>query len=102
MRIIMLVLAFSLCILSAIWACQLNYSTRAKEKQILEINKKIDLTSNRIRLLKAEWAFLNSPSRLSKLVDENFFSLNLVPISKKNLSYDLKSFKKLNEKFYDE
>ena len=75
----------------------MNYETRAKKKQLIEINRKINFTLNRIELLRAEWAFLNSPERLSKLVDENFLSLNLIPISKKNIFYDIKTIKNINE-----
>ena len=78
MRIVLLTSLFILCVISTIWAYQMNYETRAKKKQILEVTKKINFTLNRIELLRAEWAFLNSPERLSKLVDENF--LNLLPI----------------------
>ena len=75
----------------------MNYETRAKKKEILEITKKINFTLNRIELLKAEWAFLNSPDRLSKLVDENFLNLNLIPISKKNIFHDVKTIENLKE-----
>jgi hypothetical protein len=97
MRIVLLASFFILCVISAIWAYQMNYETRAKKKQILDITKKINFTLNRIELLKAEWAFLNSPERLSKLVDENFLSLNLIPISKKNIVHDIKSLETFNE-----
>ena len=69
-----------------------------KKKQILEVTKKINFTLNRIELLRAEWAFLNSPERLSKLVDENFLNLSLIPISKKNIVYDIKTLENFNEK----
>ena len=72
MRIVLLTSLFILCVISTIWAYQMNYETRAKKKQILEVTKKINFTLTRIELLRAEWAFLNSPERLSKLVDENF------------------------------
>ena len=75
----------------------MNYETRAKKKQLSEINRKINFTVNRIELLRAEWAFLNSPERLSKLVDENFLSLNLIPISQKNIFYDIETIKNSNE-----
>ena len=75
----------------------MNYENRAKKKQLIEINRKINFTLNRIELLRAEWAYLNSPERLSKLVDENFLSLNLIPISKKNIFYDIETIKNFNE-----
>jgi len=102
MRIVLLASFFILCVISAIWAYQMNYETRAKKKQILDITKKINFTLNRIELLKAEWAFLNSPERLSKLVDENFLNLNLIPISKKNIFYDIKALENLDEKQNDQ
>tara|TARA_B100000003_G_scaffold202363_1_gene211531 strand:+ start:421 stop:726 length:306 start_codon:yes stop_codon:yes gene_type:complete len=97
MRIALLIILFIFCVISAIWAYQMNYETRAKKKQILEVTKKINFTLNRIELLRAEWAFLNSPERLSRLVDENFLNLNLIPISKKNIISDVKDLENLNE-----
>ena len=97
MRIALLTILFIFCVISAIWAYQMNYETRAKKKQILEVTKKINSTLNRIELLRAEWAFLNSPERLSRLVDENFLNLNLIPISKKNIISDVKDLENLNE-----
>ncbi len=101
MRIALLTILFIFCVISAIWAYQMNYETRAKKKQILEVTKKINFTLNRIELLRAEWAFLNSPERLSRLVDENFLNLNLIPISKKNIISDVKDLENLNEKQND-
>ncbi len=97
MRIVFLTSIFVLCVISTIWAYQMNYETRAKKKEILEITKKINFTLNRIELLKAEWAFLNSPDRLSKLVDENFLNLSLIPISKKNIFHDVKTIENFKE-----
>ena len=101
MRIALLTSLFIFCVISAIWAYQMNYETRAKKKQILEVTKKINFTLNRIELLRAEWAFLNSPERLSRLVDENFLNLNLIPISKKNIISDVKDLENLNVKQND-
>lgn len=97
MRITLFILFFIFCVISAIWAYQMNYETRDKKKKIIEINRKINFTLNRIDLLKAEWAYLNSPERLSKLVDENFLNLNLVPLSKTNIINDIKEFPNTNE-----
>ncbi len=97
MRIVFLISTFILCVISAIWAYQMNYDTRSKKKQINELNRAIFLASNRIELLRAEWAFLNSPERLSKLVDEYFFDLNLIPISKNNIVDDIETIRNFNE-----
>lgn len=97
MRITLFISFFVFCVISAIWAYQMNYETRDKKKKIIEIDRKINFTLNRIDLLKAEWAFLNSPERLSKLVDENFLNLNLIPLSKTHIIDDIKEFENLNE-----
>lgn len=97
MRLVLLVISFALCIISAVWAYQMNYDTRAKKKQIVNINKKISYTLNRIELLKAEWAFLNSPDRLSKLVDQNFKVLGLIPITKNKIFEDIKKVENFDE-----
>ena len=97
MRLALLAISFALCIISAVWAYQMNYDTRAKKKQIVNINKKISYTLNRIELLKAEWAFLNSPDRLSKLVDENFKVLGLIPITKNKIFEDIKTIENFDE-----
>ncbi len=102
MRIVLFTIFFIFCVISTIWAYKMNYETRAKKKQIIEITKKINFTLNRIELLKAEWGFLNSPERLSKLVDENFLNLSLIPISKKNIVYDLKTIGNFNETTNDQ
>ncbi|MDG2355597.1 MAG: cell division protein FtsL [Paracoccaceae bacterium] len=82
MRMIILSVLSFLCILSAIWAYQVNYQTRSVKKDIQVLNDKIVSILNRIDLLEAEWAFLNRPKRLAKLVDDNFETLRLVPITK--------------------
>ena len=97
MRIILISILFIFCVISAIWAYQMNYETRYKKKQIVEINKKIKFTLDRIELLNAEWAFLNSPERLLKLADENFSKLNLIPLSKNNIKYSINHINNSNE-----
>ena len=41
MRIVLTSILLVFCVISAIWAYQMNYETRYKKKQIIEINKKI-------------------------------------------------------------
>tara|TARA_B100000927_G_scaffold173642_1_gene139952 strand:+ start:1865 stop:2173 length:309 start_codon:yes stop_codon:yes gene_type:complete len=97
MRIVLTSILFVFCVISAIWAYQMNYETRYKKKQIIEINKKIESTLDRIDLLNTEWAFLNSPERLSQLADENFLKLNLIPLSKNNIKYSMDQINNSNE-----
>ena len=91
MRMIIQSILFIFCVLSAVWAYQVNYETRSVEKENRIINGKINSMLTRIDLLEAEWAYLNRPKRLTKLVDQNFMSLRLVPITKKHL-VDSESF----------
>ncbi len=92
MRVIVLPLLGLFCMLSAIWAYQVNYQTRSVKSEIKDLNHKIVSVSNRIDLLEAEWAFLNRPKRLAKLVDENFEALRLVPITKDHFQNSLTSY----------
>ena len=92
MRMIILSVLSVLCILSAIWAYQVNYQTRSVKKDIQLLNDKIVAILNRIDLLEAEWAFLNRPKRLAKLVDDNFETLRLVPITKDHFQNSLASY----------
>ncbi len=73
---------FISCLLSAVWAYQVNYEARAIKREIQDLDNKIQSVKNRINLLEAEWAFLNRPKRLARLVDENFSTLRLVPITR--------------------
>ena len=79
------------CILSAVWAYQVNYETRSIKREIEDMEFEIKTALNRIDLLEAEWAFLNRPKRLASLVDKNFDALKLVPITK-NQFHDSTTF----------
>ena len=84
MRLIIQSSLFILCVLSAVWAYQVNYDARSIEREIKDLNSQVNSVSIRIDLLEAEWAFLNRPKRLAKLVDKNFSTLRLVPITKEH------------------
>ncbi len=92
MRMIILSMLSFFCILSAIWAYQVNYQTRSVKRDIQVLNDKIVSVLTRIDLLEAEWAFLNRPKRLAKLVDENFETLRLVPITKDHFQNSVTSY----------
>ena len=72
-----------------LWAYKTNYASRAALLRVETINKQIDYERRQIKILNAEWEFLNRPERLSKLVEYYFDELRLIPISPQDfISYD--------------
>ena len=86
-----LILIFSLILTLGLglWAYKTNYASRAALLRVEVINKQIDHERHQIKILNAEWEFLNRPERLRKLVEYYFDELRLIPISPQNFtSYD--------------
>ena len=54
--------------------------------EIVELNKNIAKARSRLRVLNAEWAYLNRPERLSKLVNANFDELKLLELTSKHFA----------------
>ncbi|MCY3875753.1 MAG: cell division protein FtsL [Rhodobacteraceae bacterium] len=52
---------------TAVWAYRENIKTRADIKRLDTLKREISLETNRLALLRAEWAYLNRPNRLDKL-----------------------------------
>jgi cell division protein FtsL len=48
----------------------LEFRTRAKEREIVRIEKEIAQEKENIRLLDAEWSYLSSPKRIERLARE--------------------------------
>ncbi len=74
---ILIVSTFSL----GLWAYKINYESRAANQRVKELEKSIVSANKEVKILNAEWAHLNSPDRLRKLVEYYFFELRLNPIS---------------------
>lgn len=46
---------------------RVSHNVQQAEQQLAELNRSIEQEKNSIRLLNAEWAYLNNPERLEKL-----------------------------------
>jgi hypothetical protein len=56
---------------------QVKYEVMQQETELTRVTKKIGESREAVRVLDAEWSFLNQPARLSELTKRH---LNLVPI----------------------
>ena len=63
------------------WAYKINYETRAAKQRVKALEKSIQISHQEIKILHAEWAHLNTPQRLRKLVEYYFKELRLGPIN---------------------
>tara|TARA_B100001094_G_C17803834_1_gene610416 strand:- start:342 stop:611 length:270 start_codon:yes stop_codon:yes gene_type:complete len=61
-------------------AYRVNYQTRSVLNNIDALNVNIRKQTETLRLLQAEWAYLNRPNRLRVLVEKHFSYLELVPL----------------------
>jgi hypothetical protein len=65
----------------AFWAYRVNYDTQAALDRVDALRAEIARERDAIRVLEAEWAWLNAPERLQRLVDANAAALGLEPMS---------------------
>ena len=64
----------------AFWSYQENYKTRDVLGEVSSLHTQIGANHERLRMLRAEWAYLNRPDRLSDLAEINFDRLGLLPL----------------------
>jgi hypothetical protein len=64
-----------------LWAYKINYESRAASQRVNDLEKSILSLNKEAKILNAEWAHLNSPERLRKLVEYYFLELRLNPIN---------------------
>ena len=65
----------------AFWGYTENYTTKNTLDNIGQLNEDIGLANSRLRVLRAEWAYLNRPERLLQLVNANFPDLKLLQLT---------------------
>lgn len=94
MRTTVLILCSFSVIAVSVWAYNVNYKARSTINNVKILSSQIKNKKSQIKLLKAEWAFLNRPERLSRLISIHFSELELIPLSHKNyLLFDNFKFK---------
>ena len=86
MRSFIYTITFASLIALAFWAYQENIRTKNAIAHTEKLQKEIGIAQARLSILKAEWAYINRPERLTELVDLNFGRLQLVPLRASNFS----------------
>ena len=84
MRSFIYALTFACLVGLAFWAYQENIKTKNAIAHTEKLQKEIGISRARLSILKAEWAYLNRPDRLTELVDLNFGRLQRVPLRASN------------------
>ena len=81
MRGFLYVFAALAVIASGFWAYQENYTTQAAVREVRGLYTEIGAAHDRLQMLRAEWAYLNRPDRLTDLAELNFDRLGLLPLA---------------------
>lgn len=64
----------------AFWAYSENYETQGALSEVRALQDEIGTQRETLAILRAEWAYLNRPSRLRDLADLNYGTLGLIPL----------------------
>ncbi len=64
----------------AFWAYRENYETQEALAEAERLQREVSRARQRLRVLNAEWAYLNRPDRLRDLAELNFDKLGLMPL----------------------
>lgn len=80
MRSCLYVLSALVVVALGAWAYQENYRTQEAMREVRALHRDIGAAHERLRMLRAEWAYLNRPDRLRDLAELNFERLRLLPL----------------------
>lgn len=80
MRPVIYILSFLALIALGFWAYRENYATQAALQEAEDLRAEIASLREGLAVQRADWAYLNRPDRLRKLVDANFDRLGLMPM----------------------
>lgn len=78
--------AAGLLIYSGYHTYALKQQSAFERKQVIQLENDIKLEAERIGILQAEWAYLNNPERLEKLVRDRAPQLGLQPVAPQQLT----------------
>ncbi|HUS52412.1 MAG TPA: cell division protein FtsL [Thermohalobaculum sp.] len=78
-------LGFALAILAAVataaWAYNINYRTKTALSRVNDLRSQIATEREDVEVLRVEWAYLNAPERLARLVARHNDQLGLEPMT---------------------
>ena len=80
MRSLLFIFSTLTVIALAFWAYHENYKTQTAIHEAETLQRDIAAARERLSVLRAEWAYLNRPDRLSDLAALNFDRLGLLPL----------------------
>ena len=63
------------------WAYNVNYNTMTALDRVSELRQEIAAEREALQVLRVEWAYLNAPERLNRLVAQFEPQLGLVPLT---------------------
>ncbi len=70
-----------LVVVFASWAYRVNYATQEAMNRVADLRDEIAREKEALGVLDAEWAYLNRPDRLRRLVNANAQALGLVELT---------------------
>jgi hypothetical protein len=73
-------LAMAAVVAAAAWAYNVNYQTKMALARVDGLRAEIAAEREAVEVLRVEWAYLNAPDRLTRLVAMNNDRLDLVPM----------------------